>query len=104
MNAALFDEVTALLLERYPGTTVKIGKVMTSLYNRHLYAGLSSRGQKVMLSFFLAYRVESPRLVGVSEPYPNRWTHHFPIARIGDLDDEILGWIDESWQFAMSKR
>lgn len=58
----------------------------------------------LVVTFGLAYRKESPRIVVATEPYPNRWTHHVLVERPEDVDDELMAWIEESHQFSLTKR
>ena len=37
------------------------------------------------------------------EPYPNRWTHHVLVTREEELDGELLGWLEEAYEFARNK-
>ena len=51
------------------------------------------------LSFFLEFQVESPRIPYSTEPYPNRWTHHVPVATPAELDGELLDWLGQAYAF-----
>lgn len=37
------------------------------------------------------------------EAYPNRWTHHVILESASDLDETLLGWIDEAYSFSQCK-
>lgn len=39
--------------------------------------------------FGLNYKIESPRIDVMSEPYPNRWTHHVIISDRTEIDEEV---------------
>ena len=58
----------------------------------------------LVVTFGLAYRKESPRIAVATEPYPARWTHHVLVERPEDVDDELMGWIEESHKFSLTKR
>ena len=45
-----------------------------------------------------------PRIAVATEPHPARWTHHVLVERPEDVDDELMGWIEESHQFSLAKR
>ena len=47
---------------------------------------------------------DSPRVAAASEPYPGRWTHHILVTEAGQIDEELMGWLREAWDFAESKR
>ena len=57
----------------------------------------------ILLSFGLEHPLASPRIWQATEPYPRRWTHHVPVYGKEELDDELFGWLEEAWQFAMVK-
>ena len=58
----------------------------------------------VGLSFFLEFQVESPLIPYSTEPYPNRWTHHTSVADLGELDEELMGWLYLSKEFSGRRR
>ena len=54
-------------------------------------------------SFGLPCRKESSRIAQAVEAYPNRWTHHVAIETEKEIDDELMQWVDEAFQFSMFK-
>ena len=52
----------------------------------------------------LGRRVEHPRILQAVEPYPGRWTHHVLVTEADQIDEELMGWLREAWDFAESKR
>lgn len=91
--------------------TTKVGRTQISLRNRYVFATVSLPWRKVkgwpeeylLLSLGLSYHKESPRIAIATEPYPNRWTHHILLTHMEEVDDTILDWLQEAWQFAMVK-
>ena len=83
-----------------------------SFYGRHLFAAASLpvRRRKdwpkmcLMVTVGLPYRLDSPRVAAASEPYPGRWTHHVLVTEADQIDEELMGWLREAWNFAESKR
>ena len=57
----------------------------------------------VTVSFGLGYRKEFPRIDVATEPYPRRWTHHVMVGSPDEIDEELLGWIQEAAEFAAAK-
>jgi len=51
----------------------------------------------------LGYRAEHPRIVEAVEPYPNRWTYHVIIARPEEIDEQVMTWLREAYDFALNK-
>lgn len=104
---ALFDRMEQL----FPDARVKVQKSQISFYNRHLFAAVSLpvRRKKdwpercILVTFGLERRLESHRIAVAVEPYPNRWTHHVVVARMEDLDRELMGWLNEASEFARNK-
>lgn len=96
----------------YPDLRLKISKTQISFYNRRMFAMVSLPWRRpkgwpaeyLLVSFGLGCRKESPRIAQAVEPYPNRWTHHVPVQQAEQIDDELLQWLDEAYQFAAGKR
>lgn len=108
----LYRAFESLLLKKYPQTKIKVQKTQISYYNRHLYACVSFMRIKkkselpqiyFVLTLGMPYALDSPRAAMKTEPYPGRWTTHFIISSADDLNDELLSWIDEAYDFAQSK-
>ena len=105
---ALFRQLDAL----FPEGSVRVQKSQISFYGRHLFAAASLpvRRRKdwpkicLVVTVGLSYRLESPRVAVASEPYPGRWTHHILVTEAGQIDEELMGWLQEAWDFAESKR
>ena len=105
---ALRERLTA----RYPDMAVRVSKTQISFYNRHMFAMASLPvrrkkewpGEFLMVSFGLARRAQSSRIAVCTEAYPGRFTHHVIVEREEELDDELMAWIGEAYDFALSKR
>ena len=107
LYTALRDQLDQL----HPDVTAKVGKTQISLRNRYVFATVSLPWRKVkgwpeeylLLSFGLSYHKEHPRIALAVEPYPNRWTHHVLLTCLDDLDETVMGWVEEAYQFSMEK-
>lgn len=101
---ALRSHLTAL-----PGVEIKVAKSQITFKARYGFAFVSLRRMKgcpevfLILTLGLGRRLSSPRVAVAVEPYPGRWTHHFIISHIGQLDTELLDWIEEAHSFAQIK-
>ena len=100
------------LLARFPESRIKVQKSQISYYNRHLYACVSFLKVKkkenlpddyFVLTLGLSAPLESDRVAAKTEPYPGRWTTHFVISSLHDLDEELFDWIEQAYQFALEK-
>ena len=90
---------------------IRVQKTQVTFSNRYNFAcaSLPVRRKRdwpahcLMVTFGLARRVDSPRIAVAVEPYPNRWTHHVLVEREADIDDELMGWVREAYDFSLSK-
>lgn len=106
----LYEALLPKLTARCGNFDVRVSKTQISFRSRHIFAMVSlprrkvnGRGDYLLVSFGLAYQKVSPRIWQAVEAYPNRWTHHVPIFSETELDDELLGWLHEAYQFARTK-
>ena len=104
----LYEELFALLDARFPDCSVKVQKTQISFYSPRLFAMVSLPRRKaepgLILTLGLPRRLDTPRAAFVTEPYPGRWTHHFPITDKSQLDAELLALADEALTFSREKR
>ena len=91
----------------FPAASVKVQKTQISFYDRHFFLAVSLSRRKrdtgILVTIGLPGRLESPCVAVASEPYPNRWTIHIPVSEEAQIDEELLGWIKESHDFALTK-
>lgn len=108
----IYEAAEAFILEQFPDAVMKLSKTQISFSNRFGFAILWPPNRKIkgragvyiVLSFGLGRRAEHPRIVESVEPYPGRWTHHVLISSADDLDDELKAWLQEAYDFALTKR
>ena len=104
---ALYQKLDSVI----PGASVKVQKSQISFYGRHLFAAASLplRRKKdwpkacILVTLGLSHRLDNPRIAVATEPYPGRWTHHIVISRAEQLDDQLMGWLQEAYDFSESK-
>lgn len=110
--APLYEAFETRVTDLIPDVKIKVQKTQISFYNRHLFACVSfARVRKkkdcpagyIVVTFGLEHKVDSPRIDIATEPYPNRWTHHVLISDPGEIDDELMGWIEEAALFSNRK-
>ena len=99
LYAALEDAILA----RCPGAKVLVMKSQIAFTVARRFAFASLRGRRLIVTFGLPYRVESPRVWQAVEPYPGHWTHHVILGGKEEIDGTLLGWIEEAWRFASRK-
>ena len=56
-----------------------------------------------VLTLGLPEPLDSDRAAAKTEPYPGRWTTHFVLSEIADLDEELFGWAAQAYAFALYK-
>ena len=109
----LYERLEGLILEQIPDVKIKVSKTQISFSNKRSFTFVSfnpcRRAKErpnvwMTVTFGLSYRKDSPRIDVVTEPYPNRWTHHVMVGSEEEIDDELMGWIYEAAEFSSSKR
>ena len=109
---ALYEALFARMEQTFPDASVKVQKSQISFYGRHLFAAASLpvRRKKdwpkecILVTFGLGERVHSSRIAVATEPYPPRWTHHVVLSDASQVDEVLLDWLGQAWEFAESKR
>lgn len=104
---ALYAELEKRLLAAHPDVTVKVQKTQITFSARFGFAWfwlpdrrVKGRPEaKLMVSFGLDHRLESPRIFVAVEPYPNRWTHHVILSAPQELDPELMDWLEQAYAF-----
>ena len=113
LELALYQTLSERMAEALPDdVSVKVQKSQISFYGRHLFAAASLpvRRRKdwpkmcLMVTVGLPYRLDSPRVVAASEPYPGRWTHHLLLTAPEDVDGLLAAWLAEAYRFAREKQ
>ncbi|MFH5835002.1 DUF5655 domain-containing protein [Proteiniclasticum sp. C24MP] len=107
----LYEKLRDNIIKKFPDVAVKIQKSQISFSNRHQFAfvwlpvrKMKNRPERyIVVSFGLPYRIESSRIIEAVEPYPSRWTHHLIIADPLEIDGELMKWIEEAYNFALTK-
>ena len=109
----IYERLAEEILSRIPDVKIKAAKTQITFANKRGFAFVSfnpCRKAKdrpavwMTVTFGLGYRKESPRIDVATEPYPGRWTHHVMVGSVDEIDEELLGWIQEAASFSASKR
>ena len=112
LELSLYETLFRRMETEFPDATVRVQKSQIGFYGRHLFgaASLPIRRKKnwpehcIVVTIGLSCQLASPRVAVAVEPYPNRWTHHVLISAEEQIDDELMGWLREAYEFAESKR
>lgn len=100
---ALYEALEEGILARCPGATVTVQKSQIAFDNGRRFAFASLRGKRLVVTFGLGHRLDSPRVAQATEPWPGRWTHHVPVRDASELDGELYAWITQAYDFAAEK-
>lgn len=99
----LYERLEGEILSRFPETTVTVQKSLIAFDNGRRLAFASLWGKRLVVTFGLGHRVDSPRIAQATEPFPGRWTHHVLVADASELNDELFQWIALAYDFAARK-
>ncbi len=107
----IYEELERRILARFSDVTIQVKKTQVSFYNTHAFAWAWPPFRKrrgwpdvyMLVTFGLDHQMQHPRIAEAVEPYPNRWTHHVIVERAEEIDEELLGWLEESYLFSLSK-
>ena len=108
----IYRRLEACILGQIPDVRLKIQKSQISFYNRHLFVCVSFARVRpaasqppvwLVVTFGLDHPVDSPRIDIVTEPYPNRWTHHLLLSSPDEVDEQLMDWLQEAACFSQNK-
>ena len=108
----IYERLEDAILSRIPDVKIKVAKTQITFANKRGFAFVSfnpCRKAKdrpavwMTVTFGLGYRKESPGIDVATEAYPGRWTHHVMVGTPDEIDEELLGWIQEAAEFANVK-
>ena len=109
---ALYEALFRRMDGAFPEGTVKVQKSQISFYGRHLFAAASLpvRRRKdwpkmcLMVTVGLPYRLDSPRWRRPRSRIPAAGPTMSWVTEADQIDEELMGWLREAWDFAESKR
>ena len=109
----IYERLENAILTQIPNVKIKVSKTQITFANKRGFAFMSfntcRRAQErppvwMTVTFGLGYRKESPRIDVATEPYPGRGTHPVMVGSVDEIDEELLGWIQEAAEFSAGKR
>ena len=108
----LYRAFEAMLFASFPAVNKRVQKTQITFSNRHVFACVSFARVKrkaelpagyMVLTLGLPAPLDSGRVAVKTEPYPGRWTHHIVVSKPEELDEELLSWVREAYDFAAAK-
>ena len=108
----MYERLEEAILTRIPNVKIKVAKTQITFANKRGFVFVSFNPCRIAkdrpavwmtVTFGLGCRKESPRIDIATEPYPGRWTHHVMVGSVDEIDEELLGWIQEAAAFSEAK-
>ena len=105
----IYEALRQRLLERCPETEIRVKRTQIGFFARHGFAFVSLRRMRgcpesfIILSLGMDRPLDSPRVASAVEPYPRRWTNHLILTDPKELDGELLDWLREARDDALTK-
>ena len=108
----LYEAFEDILFDSFPAVNKRVQKTQITFSNRHVFACISFTRVKwkaelpegyMVVTLGLPASLDSERVAVKTEPYPGRWTHHIVVSKPEELDEELLSWIREAYDFAEAK-
>ena len=102
-NQLLYRAAEQAILALFPDTEIRETKTQVGFFRGCGFAWASERGKRFILTIGGRERIRSPRIHQAAEPYPGRWTNHIILNSPEEMDDEIMGWISDAYEFAAER-
>ncbi len=108
----LYRAFEEILFDSFPVANKRVQKTQITFSNRHVFACVSFARVKrkaelptgyLVVTLGLPVLLDSERVAVKTEPYPGRWTHHIVVNKPEELDEELLSWVREAYDFAAAK-
>ena len=113
LELSLYQLLSERMAEVLPDdVSVKVQKNQISFYAPRLFAAASPAGapekdwprECLVVTIGLARPLNSPGPRCLWSLTPGRWTNHILVTRPEELDSELMEWLREAHDFALSKR
>lgn len=106
----IYERIEEKILNRFEDVSIEIMKTQITFKTRRgfAYVWLPIRKIKnrpdyyLVLSFDLEKRIESSRIIESVETYKNRWMHHLLVEKPDEINEELMGWIQEAYLYSRS--
>lgn len=99
---ALYAHIEGYIYSTFPDVTVRHTKTQTAFARKVQFCWVTPPLRKadaggVMLYIALPFPLDSPRVLRMGYPSPERWMHHILLRSEDEFDQEITGWIEAAW-------
>ena len=105
----LFLALEEKLFARFPEARKRVQKTQITYYHKHVFACVSfARVRRkaelprpwLTLTLGLPSPPASDRVAVKTEVRPGRWTMHLVLGSEEELDEELMGWLEEAYAFS----
>ena len=93
----LFKELVNQIEKNIGGVKIESLPCCIHLVSRYTFSGVWLLKDRVRLDFRVPYNIESKRIINKEELSINRKLYYLEIVEEKDIDDELLGWIRDSY-------
>lgn len=108
----IYEAFEDILYQLFPNAHKRVQKTQITFSNKHVFACVSFLRVKkkaelsnpyIVLTLGLPYPLDSARVAVRTEPYLGRWTTHIVVDDIDEIDDELLLWLRQAFDFSETK-
>lgn len=107
----LYETLAERIDEICPDVRVKVSKTQISFYSKYLFAAASPPPHRrstwpkefLLVTLGMGRPLENERVAVCVEPCPGRFTCHVLVQRPQEIDDQLLSWIREAYDFSLTK-
>ena len=96
---AMYDHLLSAL-RKFGKVIEEPKKTSIHLVNVTAFAGVQTRGTYILLNIKADHKIDSPRIHKADQVSARRFHHRVKISSLGEIDDELIGWLHEA--YAMS--
>ena len=75
-------------------------KTSIHLNRRSAFAGIQTRGDSLILTVKSTGDIADPRISKREQASANRWHHEIRISNPGEIDEQIIAWLEHSYQLS----
>lgn len=93
----LFKELVNQIEKNIGGVKIESLPCCIHLVSGYTFSGVWLLKDRVRLDFRVPYNIESKRIINKEELSINRKLYYLEIVEEKDIDDELLGWIRDSY-------
>jgi hypothetical protein len=93
----LFEYLIAELKSRCQ-FELKVGKAYIGLKHKLVFAAIHVQTRKLVVELVARKKFDNPRIKKVIQFAPARWAHFVDVAKEEEINEQLLGWIGQSYE------